>query len=107
MQALMIAVTQQWGMIGFQEHCSKMQQVYQHRANIMHQAALRVCPTICPTMSYLHAPSSPATLSIIRLLELFSPKLGCTSVQCTLNMSGHLDMYILLHAANVTVSNPL
>ena len=41
----MIAVTQQWGKTGFQEHCSKMQHVYQNRANIMHQAAIRVCFT--------------------------------------------------------------
>ena len=42
----MIALTQQWGANGFQEHCSHMQQVYQHRANIMHTAAVRVSQMI-------------------------------------------------------------
>jgi len=46
LQALMIAVTQHWGANGFQEHCSHMQQVYQHRANVMHTAAAKVCCTI-------------------------------------------------------------
>lgn len=42
----MIAVTRQWGSTGFQEHCGKMQQVYQNRANIMHHAAVRVGPIV-------------------------------------------------------------
>ena len=46
LQALMIAVTQHWGANGFQEHCIHMQQVYQHRANVMHKAAATVCCTI-------------------------------------------------------------
>ncbi|DBA67017.1 hypothetical protein WJX79_010292 [Trebouxia sp. C0005] len=40
-QALMIAVTQHWGANGFREHCIHMQQVYQHRANVMHTAAAK------------------------------------------------------------------
>ena len=38
----MIAVTQHWGANGFQEHCIHMQQVYQHRANVLHTAAAKV-----------------------------------------------------------------
>ena len=42
LQAVMIALTQQWGSTGFEEHCRHMQRFYQHRAAIMHTAALKV-----------------------------------------------------------------
>lgn len=38
----MIAVTEQWGPAGFEEHCRHMQQFYQKRAATMHLAAVKV-----------------------------------------------------------------
>ena len=42
LQAVMIALTQHWGRVGFEQHCKAMQQFYQRRATIMHSAALQV-----------------------------------------------------------------
>lgn len=81
MQALMIAVTQQWGMTGFQEHCSKMQHVYQNRANIMHQAAVRVysisltcCKHSCSFLSH-----SGYQRILVLAPGISAPGHGCTA----------------------------
>lgn len=77
MQALMIAVTQQWGRSGFQEHCSKMQHVYQNRANIMHQAAVRVCPHTCVLQLLLKG--LPFFRGISKAPDIPAPKYDRTS----------------------------
>lgn len=83
----MIAVTQQWGLTGFQEHCSKMQRVYQNRASIMHHAAIRVCCTIPVCFRHLAVcMCSHGTFRILALLVgILSFKHGCTtSIMCTM-----------------------